>query len=102
MLLHQHWFQKYTKVSNETNTLNITDIKTITTARYGLENHWVDIKEDLDKLLTEKQSIPESINHTFDISSIKNSKYKSIAVAKIPNKGLGKTINDRLKRASKF
>ena len=24
------------------------------------------------------------------------------AVGKIPNKGLGKTINDRLKRASKF
>ena len=33
---------------------------------------------------------------------IKKNKYKSIAVSKIPNKGLGKTINDRLKRASKF
>ena len=69
---------KYTKVLNETNTLNITDIKTITTARYGLENHWVDIKEDLDKLLTEKQSTQENINYTFDISSIKNNKYKII------------------------
>ena len=29
-------------------------------------------------------------------------KYKSIAIGKIPNKGLGRTINDRLKRASKF
>ena len=27
---------------------------------------------------------------------------KPIAVKKIPNRGLGKTINDRLKRASKF
>ena len=33
---------------------------------------------------------------------IKKNRYKSIAVSKIPNKGLGKTINDRLKRASKF
>ncbi len=33
---------------------------------------------------------------------IKNKKYKSIAVEKIPNKGLGETINDRLLRASKF
>ena len=28
--------------------------------------------------------------------------HKSIAVGKIPNKGFGKTINDRLLRASKF
>ena len=36
------------------------------------------------------------------LRKIKEKKYKSIAVSKIPNKGLGKTINDRLKRASKF
>ena len=36
------------------------------------------------------------------LRKIKKDKYKSIAVSKIPNKGLGKTINDRLKRASKF
>ena len=36
------------------------------------------------------------------LRKIKKNKYKSIAVSKIPNKGLGKTINDRLKRASKF
>ena len=36
------------------------------------------------------------------LRKIKKNKYKSIAVGKIPNKGLGKTINDRLKRASKF
>ncbi len=33
---------------------------------------------------------------------IKKSQYKFISVERIPNKGLGKTINDRLKRASKF
>ena len=33
---------------------------------------------------------------------IKKNKHKSIAVSKVPNIGLGKTINDRLKRASKF
>jgi len=36
------------------------------------------------------------------LRKIKKAKYKSIAVSKIPNRGLGKTINDRLKRASKF
>ena len=33
---------------------------------------------------------------------IKKDKHKSIAVSKVPNIGIGKTINDRLKRASKF
>ena len=36
------------------------------------------------------------------LREIKKKGYKSIIVEKIPNKGLGKTINDRLKRASKF
>ncbi len=36
------------------------------------------------------------------LRKIKKNKHKSIAVGEIPNKGLGKTINDRLKRASKF
>ena len=36
------------------------------------------------------------------LRKIKKSNYKSIAVAKVPNFGLGKTINDRLVRASKF
>ena len=36
------------------------------------------------------------------LRKIKKDKYRSIAVGKIPNKGLGRTINDRLKRASKF
>ena len=36
------------------------------------------------------------------LRKIKKNKHKSIAVSDIPNKGLGKTINDRLKRASKF
>ena len=33
---------------------------------------------------------------------IKNKGYKKIAVEKIPNIGIGQTINDRLKRASKY
>ena len=33
---------------------------------------------------------------------IKNKGYKKIAVEKIPNIGLGQTINDRLERASKY
>ena len=36
------------------------------------------------------------------LRKIKNKGYKSIAVEKIPNTGLGKAINDRLNRASKY
>ena len=36
------------------------------------------------------------------LRKIKKKGYKSIAVSKITNNGLGKTINDRLKRASKY
>tara|TARA_B100000963_G_scaffold349837_1_gene359342 strand:+ start:2740 stop:3672 length:933 start_codon:yes stop_codon:yes gene_type:complete len=36
------------------------------------------------------------------LRKIKKKKYKSIAVIKIPDYGLGKTINDRLIRASKY
>jgi L-threonylcarbamoyladenylate synthase len=36
------------------------------------------------------------------LRKIKNSGYKSIAVETIPNKGLGKVINDRLNRASNY
>jgi len=36
------------------------------------------------------------------LRKVKNKGYKMIAVEKIPNFGIGKTINDRLKRASKF
>ena len=36
------------------------------------------------------------------LRKIKKDNYKFIAVSKIPNKGLGKTINDRLTRASRF
>jgi L-threonylcarbamoyladenylate synthase len=36
------------------------------------------------------------------LRKIKNQGYKTIGVEKIPNKGLGKAINDRLYKASKF
>ena len=36
------------------------------------------------------------------LRKIKKDGYKKIAVEKIPNRGLGKTINDRLNRASKY
>jgi L-threonylcarbamoyladenylate synthase len=36
------------------------------------------------------------------LRKIKNKGYKSIAIEKIPNVGLGKTINDRLQRASRY
>ena len=36
------------------------------------------------------------------LRKIKKKGYKKIAVEKIPNTGLGKTINDRLNRAAKY
>ncbi len=53
--------------------------------------------------LSKKGDLKEAAKNLYSIlRKIKKDKYKSIAVVKIPNKGLGKTINDRLIRASKF
>ena len=53
--------------------------------------------------LSKKGNLKEaSKNLYFILRKIKKKKYKSIAVSKIPNIGLGKTINDRLIRASKY
>ena len=53
--------------------------------------------------LSKKGDLKEAAKNLYStLRKIKKKKYKSIAVSKIPNKGLGKTINDRLKRASKF
>ena len=53
--------------------------------------------------LSRKGDLQEAAKNLYStLRKIKKSNYKSIAVCKIPNKGLGKTINDRLRRASKF
>ena len=53
--------------------------------------------------LSKKGDLKEAAKNLYTIlRKIKKKGYKSIAVDKIPNKGLGKTINDRLIRASKF
>jgi len=53
--------------------------------------------------LSKKGSLKEAAKNLYStLRKIKKNNYKSIAVSKIPNKGLGKTINDRLIRASKF
>ena len=53
--------------------------------------------------LSKKSDLNEAAKNLYRIlRKIKKDKYKSIAVAKIPNKGLGKTLNDRLTRASRF
>ena len=53
--------------------------------------------------LSKKGDLKESAKNLYTIlRKIKKNKFKSIAVAKIPNFGLGKTINDRLIRASKY
>jgi L-threonylcarbamoyladenylate synthase len=53
--------------------------------------------------LSKKGDLKEAAKNLYStLRKIKKNKHKSIAVSKIPNKGLGKTINDRLMRASKF
>ena len=53
--------------------------------------------------LSKKGNLREAAKNLYStLRKIKNNKHKSIAVSKIPNKGLGKTINDRLIRASRF
>ena len=51
--------------------------------------------------LSKKGSLKEAAGKLYvTLRKIKNKGYKSIAVEKIPNKGLGIAINDRLKKAS--
>ena len=53
--------------------------------------------------LSKNGNLKEAAKNLYStLRKIKKDKYRSIAVSKIPNEGLGKTINDRLKRASKF
>ena len=53
--------------------------------------------------LSTKSNLTEVAKNLYScLRKIKNQGYKSIAVEKIPNKGLGKAINDRLFRASRF
>ena len=53
--------------------------------------------------LTVTNNLDEAAKNLYScLRNIKNKGYKSIAVEKIPNKGLGKAINDRLKRASSY
>jgi L-threonylcarbamoyladenylate synthase len=53
--------------------------------------------------LSTKSNLTEVAKNLYScLRKIKNQGYKSIAVEKIPNKGMGKAINDRLFRASRF
>ena len=53
--------------------------------------------------LSKKNKLNEAAKNLYScLRKIKNKGYKSIAVEKIPSTGIGKSINDRLKRASKF
>ena len=59
------------------------------------------INENLE--IIEKDFLNFKITETYSsLRKIKNDGYKMIAVEKIKNKGIGKTINDRLNRASKY
>ena len=53
--------------------------------------------------LTKKNDLKQAAKNLYSLlRKIKKEGYKMIAVEKIPNIGIGKTLNDRLNRASKF
>ena len=53
--------------------------------------------------LTKKNDLKEAAKNLYStLRKIEKNKYRTIAVEKIPNIGIGKTINDRLNRASKY
>ena len=61
------------------------------------------IKLDNHYYLSANGNLNEAAKNLYScLRKIKNKGYKSIAVEKIPNKGLGQVINDRLNRASKY
>jgi len=59
------------------------------------------IKKENQFNLSKKGSLQEAANNLYKtMRKIKKKKFKSIAFTKIPNKGIGRAINDRLKKAS--
>ena len=53
--------------------------------------------------LSKKNDLKQAAKNLYSLlRKIKKDGYKMIAVEKIPNIGIGKTINDRLNRASKY
>ena len=53
--------------------------------------------------LSKKNDLKQSAKNLYSLlRKIKNDGYKMIAVEKIQNKGIGRTINDRLNKASKY
>ena len=53
--------------------------------------------------LTDNNNLNKAAKNLYScLRKIKNKGYKSIAIEKISNKGLGKAINDRLQRASRY
>ena len=53
--------------------------------------------------LSKNNNLQQSAKNLYSLlRKIKKDGYKMIAVEKIQNKGIGKTINDRLNRASKY
>ena len=53
--------------------------------------------------LSKKNDLKQSAKNLYSLlRKIKNDGYKMVAVEKISNKGIGRTINDRLNKASKY
>ena len=79
-----------------------------------LKNKWAQASSTSSKIveltslsanyyLSKKNDLKQSAKNLYSIlRKIKNDGYKMIAVEKIQNKGIGRTINDRLNKASKF
>ena len=61
------------------------------------------VKNENYYYLSKKNNLKQSAKNLYSLlRKIKNDGYKMVAVEKIQNKGIGRTINDRLNRASKY
>jgi L-threonylcarbamoyladenylate synthase len=66
-----------------------------------IKNRKIDFKNYY--YLSKNKNLKQAARNLYSLlRKVKNDGYKMIAVEKIPNFGIGKTINDRLKRASNF
>ena len=69
----------------------------------SIKPNYVSALINLSISLNKNGNLKEAARNLYTtLRKIKKDRFKSIAIEKIPNKGLGKTINDRLLRASKF
>ena len=99
----------YIIINNETSYFGLAESLRQIERDFGIDHSYLSrmIKKkepkDFYYYLSKKGDLKEAAKNLYTtLRKIKKDNFKSLAVEKIKNHGLGKTINDRLLRASKF